>query len=85
MPSVCPLKPGITTRAHESYAYSIALVPTLELVYADQLYIGRLNPVDADLEEPLCYIVPTPKLNDIQSYFEANVCIPFTSVNACNA
>ena len=45
----------------------------LELVYAEQLYCGRLHPVDEYLEVFLRSIIPTPTLDDIQPYFDSNI------------
>ena len=45
------------------------------LVYADQLYIDHLNPVNANLEKFLRSISPTPTLDDIQPHFAVNICI----------
>ena len=53
----------------------------LELVHANQLYRGRLPPSDINLETFLHSIVPTPTLDDLQPYFEANICMPFASAN----
>ena len=57
----------------------------MELVYADQLYIGGLYQADDDLEKFLRFIVLTPTLDGIQPIFDVNVYMPFTSVNNFNA
>ena len=53
----------------------------LELVYADQLYCGRLTPSDEDLEAFLRSIIPTPTRDDVQPYFDCNVRMAPASAN----
>ena len=57
----------------------------LELVYAEQLFCGRLTPIDEHLEAFLRSIISTPTLDDIQPYFDSNIRMAPASSNTSHA